>query len=415
MSRIDRLIAEHCPEGVRHAPLGNMGIIFGGLTGKSKEDFIDGNARFVSYVNVFNNIATDVAANDFVTIKEEEHQRRLQRGDVIFTGSSETVNEVGMSSVITDEVQEPLYLNSFCIGFRPNDTNIFNPSFLKHLFRSGKMRREIIRTASGVTRFNVSKRRLSGVEIPIPPLEVQNFIVAILDSFTKLEAELGAELEAELEARIIQFRYYRDALLSLDDGKAKALGEVGHFTRGRRFTKQDYAADGVGCIHYGDIYTRYGTSATAAVSHVRASLSQSLRFAKTGDVVIAAVGETVEDVGKAVAWLGEDEVAVHDDCFTFQHDQNPKFISYCFQTSALNAEKNKFVARAKVKRLSGENLAKLRIPVPPLEEQARIVGILDRFDILVNDLSSGLPAEIQARRQQYQHYRDQLLTFRTAA
>ena len=121
------------------------------------------------------------------------------------------------------------------------------------------------------------------------------------------------------------------------------------------------------------------------------------------------------DVGKAVAWLGEDAVAVHDDCFIFRHQQNPKFISYCLQTTALKAEKNKFVARAKVKRLSSDNLAKLRIPLPPRDEQDRIVGILDRFDALVNDLSSGLPAELNARREQYRHYRDRLLTFKMAA
>ena len=79
-----------------------------------------------------------------------------------------------------------------------------------------------------------------------------------------------------------------------------------------------------------------------------------------------------------------------------------------------NTEKSKFVARAKVKRLSGENLAKLTMPVPPLEEQERIVSILDRFDALVNDISYGLPAEIKGRRQQYAHYRDRLLTFKEA-
>jgi type I restriction enzyme S subunit len=193
------------------------------------------------------------------------------------------------------------------------------------------------------------------------------------------------------------------------------LGEIGTFMRGRRFTKDDYVPDGLACIHYADIYTRLGTSASQAVSHVRADMAPSLRFASPGDIVIAAVGETVEDVGKAVAWLGSDKIAVHDDCFTFRHDMNPKFVSYCFQTERLNAEKNKFVARAKVKRLSGENLAKLTIPVPPIEEQERIVAILDQFDALVNDLSSGLPAEIKARRQQYEHYRDRLLTFKEAA
>ena len=193
------------------------------------------------------------------------------------------------------------------------------------------------------------------------------------------------------------------------------LGEIGTFTRGRRFTKDDYVQDGVGCIHYADIYTQHGTSATSAVSHVRRDMASSLRFALPGDLVIAAVGETVEDCGKAVAWLGDELVAIHDDCFTFHHSMNPKFVSYCFQTERLNAEKNKYVARAKVKRLSGENLARLTIPVPPLDEQERIVAILDKFDALVNDISSGLPAEITARRQQYTHYRDRLLTFREAA
>ena len=91
---------------------------------------------------------------------------------------------------------------------------------------------------------------------------------------------------------------------------------------------------------------------------------------------------------------------------------NPKFVAHYFQSAAFHSQKNRFVARAKVKRLSGESLAKITIPVPPASDQARIVGILDRFDALVNDLSIGLPAELRARRQQYQHYRDRLLTFR---
>lgn len=193
------------------------------------------------------------------------------------------------------------------------------------------------------------------------------------------------------------------------------MNEIGKFIRGRRFTKDDYAPDGIGCIHYGDIYTQYGTATTATVSHVRSDMASNLRFAKPGDLVIAGVGETVEDVGKAVAWLGDGEVAIHDDCFAFHHSLNPKFVSYYFQTAAFHAEKNKFVARAKVKRLSAENLGKLTIPVPPTEEQERIVAILDKFDALVNDLGSGLPAEIKARRQQYEYYRDRLLDFREAA
>ena len=189
------------------------------------------------------------------------------------------------------------------------------------------------------------------------------------------------------------------------------MGELGKFFRGRRFTKDDMVEDGIPSIHYGEVYTHYGVAASSTVSQVRADMAQQLRYAKQNDVVIAAVGETVEDVGKAVAWLGDEDVAIHDDCFIFRHKMNPKFVSYCLQTEAFHAQKNRYVARAKVKRLSGDSLARIAIPVPPLEEQARIVAILDKFDALTHSISEGLPREIELRRKQYRHYRDLLLSF----
>ena len=144
-------------------------------------------------------------------------------------------------------------------------------------------------------------------------------------------------------------------------------------------------------------------------------MKSGLRFAKPGDVVVTDVGETVEDVGKAVAWVGDEEVAIHDHCYAFRHSMNPKFVSYCMQTTSFIAEKAKYVARTKVNTLLIDGFSKIRIPVPSLEEQDRIVAILERFDALVNDITAGLPAEIAARRQQYAHYRDLLLTFKEAA
>lgn len=189
------------------------------------------------------------------------------------------------------------------------------------------------------------------------------------------------------------------------------LNEIGKFIRGRRFTKADYFDTGIGVIHYGEIYTYYGTSASSVISHVRPDMAARLRYAKPGDVVITDVGETVEDVGKAVAWIGDEEVAIHDHCYAFRHSMNPKFVSYCMQTTSFTAAKTKYVARTKVNTLLIDGFSKIRIPVPPIDEQERIVSILDKFDALVNDLSSGLPAEIEARRQQYEHYRDHLLNF----
>jgi type I restriction enzyme, S subunit len=187
----------------------------------------------------------------------------------------------------------------------------------------------------------------------------------------------------------------------------KRLGEVGQFQRGRRFSKADVVEDGIPSIHYGEIYTHYGVAAAETVSHVRADLATQLRFASQGDVVIAGVGETVEDVGKAVAWLGAADAAIHDDCFRYHHSMDPKYVSYYLQTEAFHSQKRKHVARAKVKRLSAEALASIVIPVPPLEVQREIVRVLDAF----KELETELEAELEARRRQSAHYRDSLLTF----
>lgn len=112
---------------------------------------------------------------------------------------------------------------------------------------------------------------------------------------------------------------------STSDGDVewKALGEIGEFIRGKRFTKADYVeVDGISVIHYGEIYTRYGVFTAQAFSQVRSDMAGSLRYAEPGDVVIAGVGETVEDVGKAVAWLGSEKVAIHDDSYAFSCSKN---------------------------------------------------------------------------------------------
>ncbi len=196
--------------------MGEAGTFFGGLTGKSKADFSDGNARFVSYVNIFNNIAVNLQAGDFVRVELGERQRQLQRGDVLFTGSSETPHEVGMSSVVTTDTAEPTYLNSFSIGYRLNEPGLLDPEFAKHLFRSTGLRQQIVRTASGVTRFNVSRVRLAKVEFPIPSKDEQARIARVLDNFELLVNDLSIGLPAELAARRKQYEYYRDQLLTFE-------------------------------------------------------------------------------------------------------------------------------------------------------------------------------------------------------
>lgn len=213
MNKIDKLLEELCPNGVEFKKLGDLGSFYGGLTGKGKNDFKDGNAKFVSYMNVYSNPSLDLNISSLVRILDGEKQNKVQYGDILFTGSSETPDECGMSSVVTEHPLEDLYLNSFCFGYRLHEPQVFNPHFLKHIFRSFELRQKIILTANGVTRFNISKKRFSNISIPLPPLEVQNEIVGILDRF----ADLAASLQAELQARIQQYEYYRSKLLSFNE------------------------------------------------------------------------------------------------------------------------------------------------------------------------------------------------------
>ena len=413
MSRIDELIAELCPEGVEFSQLGNACKVFNGYAFKAELFNTDGNGLPLIRIR-------DVNTGFSETYYSGEYDNRYLVGDGdILIGMDGDFRAIRWKHGRALLNQRVCRLQNFVPRMLP--------SFIYYKVQDELDR--IQNQTQGSTVKHLSSKNLERARIPIPPLEVQREIVKVLDTFTKLEADLEAMLEAELEARRRQYQYYRDALLRFDadadasreDAKARrkdvrwaTLGAVGEFIRGRRFTKADYVEDGIGCIHYGDIYTQYGTSAMVTASYVRSDMAPILRFAKPGDLVIAGVGETVEDVGKAVAWLGDGEVAIHDDCFAFRHSLNPKFVSHYFQTTNFHAEKDKYVARAKVKRLSSENLGKLAIPIPSLEEQARIVAILDKFDALVNDLSSGLPAEINARRRQYAYYRDRLLSFKEA-
>ena len=188
-------------------------MFYGGLSGKSKNDFTNGNAKFVTYMNVYSNIAIDTNINDMVRIAAGEKQNKIEYGDVVFTGSSETPDDCGMSSVMTEPC-ENLYLNSFCFGFRMYDKKLLLPDFMKFLFRSENIRKQITKTASGVTRFNVSKKRFGEIVIPIPPMEEQHRIVAILDKFETLVNDISEGLPAEVAARRQQYAYYRDQLLT---------------------------------------------------------------------------------------------------------------------------------------------------------------------------------------------------------
>lgn len=248
--------------------------------------------------------------------------------------------------------------------------------------------------------------RIKSNRTPHPAYRNPKEIVRILDKF--------AELEAELEARKAQYAHYRDKLLSFErESRWLKLGLLGTFERGKRFTKADYRKQGIPSIHYAEVYTDYDLATKTTSSRVREELANSLQYAHTGDLVIACTGETKEDIAKAIVWEGEGDVAVHDDC-TILHTGSsllPRYAAYCFQTKRFSAAKQGYATKGKTVRISMDRLASIEIPVPSLETQQKVVNILDRFDALTTSLTDGLPAEIQARHQQYEYYRDKLLSF----
>ena len=169
-----------------------------------------------------------------------------------------------------------------------------------------------------------------------------------------------------------------------DAWEQRRLGEIASITRGERFTADDYVSEnGIPCIHYGEIYTSYGAIATSTISQVRKELEPFLRFANPGDIIVAGTSENVKDVCKAVAWLGNSQVAYHDDSFAISFDGDPVFLTSCFQTGEFYVRKAAAAHGVKVMRVSQEALSVITTPLPPLSEQSAIGALFRNLDDLI--------------------------------
>ena len=253
---------------------------------------------------------------------------------------------------------------------------------------------------------NLNSDIVRDTKIPIPSLEEQNRIVGILDTFTNSIDNL----KEQIAQRRKQYEYYRDQLLDLEGKEGvemKTLGEIGEFIRGNGIQKNDFVEEGFGCIHYGQIHAKYGFSATETISKINEDLYKRCKKAQKGDVVLATTSEDAEGVAKPFVWLGNEDVAVSGDAFIFHHHQIGKFMGYQFQTNKFMQFKVKYATGAKVVRISGDNIAKFEIALPSLQEQQRIVSILDTFEASIQNLE----AQLSQREKQYDYYRNKLLTF----
>ena len=334
----------------------------------------------------------------------------ILKGDVFITPSSEILDEIGYSATAIEDIKGAVY-SYHIMRLRVYNKEILHPEYLAYLFSSNSVRKQIRIKAQGITRFGLTLPRWKSIQIPLPPLSVQQEIVRILDKFTQLEAEL----EAELEGRKRQYEYYRNHLLCYEENEVewKMLGEVGTFIRGNGLQKKDLITSGIPAIHYGQIYTYYGVSAEQTISFVSPETAKGLRKVDYGDVIITNTSENIDDVGKAVAYCVKEQGVTGGHATIFKPSEKiiGKYLVYYTQTTEFSNQKRKYAKGTKVIDVSANDLAKITIPLPPLEEQQRIASILDKFDTLVNSISEGLPKEIALRRKQYEYYRERLLRF----
>jgi Restriction endonuclease S subunits len=388
-----------------------------GLTYNKASESRDGNGYKVLRAN---NITLSQNMLNFEDVKvvkfdtKVKSSQKLHKNDILISAASGSRDHVGKVAFINTDMD--YYFGGFMGVVR--STKEINPRFLFHILRSRIFQDYLNEMLNSSTINNLSSSVMNGFQIPIPcpenpekSLQIQAEIVRILDAFTSLTAELTAELTARKK----QYNYYRDKLLSFDDGEVewKPLGadDIGKFIRGGGLQKKDFTETGVGCIHYGQIYTHYGTYANTTKTCVSEAFAQKAKKAHSGDLVIATTSENDDDVCKAVAWLGSEDIAVSSDACIYRHNLNPKYVSYFFQTEHFQKQKRPFITGTKVRRVNADNLAKILIPVPRMQEQERIVSILDKFDALTNSITEGLPREIELRQKQYEYYRDLLLSF----
>ena len=389
---------------VEWKPMGEIGELVRG-NGLPKSDFTESGVPAIHYGQIYTYYGLETESTiSFVSAETAEKLKKVYTGDVIVTNTSENIEDVGKSLVYFG--LEPAVTGGHATIFRPGELILgkFFVYYTQSIFFA-KAKRKL---AKGTKVIDVSAKDLSKIPIPIPcpdnpekSLKIQSEIVRILDTFTELTTELKTELKTELAARKKQYTYYRDQLLSFEEGEVewKPLGELAFIGTGSRNTNEAVVN---GKFPF----------------FVRSQIPRKIDSFEFDETAIITAGDGV-GVGKVFHHI-TGKYGLHQRAYRIVADENRINSRYLFHFFVSNFARyvEKTSVHASVTSLRKPMFEKYPIPIPfpqnfekSLEEQKRIVSILDKFETLIFSISEGLPREIDLRQKQYEYYRDLLLSF----
>ena len=299
-------------------------------------------------------------------------------------------------------MEEKFWAGALCYPIQASNQNPITTKFLYYFLKENELTiRDRYVNKSGVPYINF--KALMNMEINIPPVNIQSKIVEILDYFTNLISELGTELDFRKK----QFDYRLNSIFDEIKTTAK-LSDFSKITRGGNFQKKDFVPEGYPCIHYGQMYTHFGIVTDKVLTYLNKEVFDKSKIASSGDIIMAVTSETVEDVCSCTAWVGKDDVAISGHTAIIKHNQNPKYLSYYFHSLHFFEQKKMLAHGAKVVEVTPSKLGDIVVPLPSLNFQEKISEELDYFNNLCFDENRGIPAEINAREQQYYYCRQRI-------
>ena len=388
MSRLDELIKELCPNGVEYKELGEIAkVTIGEFVHKDKQSE---NAEYP----VFNGgISNTGYYNDY----NEEKDKII-------------MSARGANAGYINRVFVNYWAGNSCYTINTND-EIMNWNFLYYVLKNKE--KNILSKQQTASIPSISKKQVEGILVPVPPLEVQEEIVRILDDYTKSVEELKEKLNKELIARKKQYSWYRDYLLKFENKVeiVKLKDIATEMYRGNGIKREEVREIGIPCVRYGEIYTEYDISFEETKSYTDENLITNKKYIEYGDILFAITGESVEEIGKSTAYIGKEKCLVGGDILVMKHKQDPVYLSYVLSTENSQKQKSKGKIKSKVVHTNATDIGEIEIPLPPLEVQKRIVEVLDNFEKICKELNIELSSEIEIKQKEYEFVRNYLLTF----